>query len=41
MQYVVCKKIADGSSASEDMCDAQQRMQEKQRQCNTEPCPSE
>lgn len=41
MQYVVCKKIADGSSASEDMCDAQQKMQEKQRSCNTEPCPSE
>ncbi|XP_072261258.1 A disintegrin and metalloproteinase with thrombospondin motifs 10 isoform X1 [Pyxicephalus adspersus] len=41
MQNVVCKKIADGSLASEDMCDTQHKIQENQRSCNTEPCPPE
>ncbi|XP_018110713.1 A disintegrin and metalloproteinase with thrombospondin motifs 10 isoform X1 [Xenopus laevis] len=41
LQRVLCKKVSDGSTVSEDLCDQSTRIQEKQRSCNTEPCPPE
>ncbi|CAJ0960448.1 unnamed protein product [Ranitomeya imitator] len=41
MQHVVCKRLSDGSSVPNDMCETQVKIQEKQRLCNTEPCPPE
>ncbi|KAM4710405.1 A disintegrin and metalloproteinase with thrombospondin motifs 10-like isoform 4-T5 [Discoglossus pictus] len=41
IQQILCKKLSDGSPASDDMCNGSTRIQEKHRSCNTEPCPPE
>ncbi|XP_078524447.1 A disintegrin and metalloproteinase with thrombospondin motifs 10 [Lissotriton helveticus] len=40
-QPVVCKKLADGSIVLNHYCNADTKLSDKQRSCNTEPCPPE
>ncbi|NXY74397.1 ATS10 metalloproteinase, partial [Glareola pratincola] len=39
IQSVVCKKLADGSTVFNHFCSPETKMPERQRPCNTEPCP--
>ncbi|NXI49220.1 ATS10 metalloproteinase, partial [Chloroceryle aenea] len=39
IQSVVCKKLSDGSTVSNHFCSLESKMPERQRPCNTEPCP--
>ncbi|KAG5262200.1 hypothetical protein AALO_G00293320 [Alosa alosa] len=40
-QEVVCKRLDDGSVVQNSYCDLDSKPPEKQRPCNTEPCPPE
>uniref|UniRef100_A0A8C3KII7 ADAM metallopeptidase with thrombospondin type 1 motif 10 n=1 Tax=Calidris pygmaea TaxID=425635 RepID=A0A8C3KII7_9CHAR len=39
VQSVVCKKLSDGSTVFNNFCSPETKMPERQRPCNTEPCP--
>uniref|UniRef100_A0A8C3T559 ADAM metallopeptidase with thrombospondin type 1 motif 10 n=1 Tax=Chelydra serpentina TaxID=8475 RepID=A0A8C3T559_CHESE len=39
VQSVVCKKQADSSTVFNHFCSPESKLPEKQRPCNTEPCP--
>uniref|UniRef100_A0A8C8ANP3 ADAM metallopeptidase with thrombospondin type 1 motif 10 n=1 Tax=Otus sunia TaxID=257818 RepID=A0A8C8ANP3_9STRI len=39
IQSVVCKKLSDGSTVFNHFCSPETKMPERQRPCNTEPCP--
>ncbi|KAL2087623.1 hypothetical protein ACEWY4_016451 [Coilia grayii] len=40
-QEVVCKRLDDGSVVQNSYCDMDSKAPDKQRPCNTEPCPPE
>ncbi|XP_043909676.1 A disintegrin and metalloproteinase with thrombospondin motifs 10-like [Protopterus annectens] len=40
-QSAVCKKQADNSVALNHYCDPETKLKERQRVCNTEPCPAD
>ncbi|NWY74509.1 ATS10 metalloproteinase, partial [Erithacus rubecula] len=39
MQSVVCRKLSDGSTVPNHFCSPDTKVPERQRSCNTEPCP--
>uniref|UniRef100_A0A8B9C937 ADAM metallopeptidase with thrombospondin type 1 motif 10 n=1 Tax=Anser brachyrhynchus TaxID=132585 RepID=A0A8B9C937_9AVES len=39
IQSVVCRKLSDSSTVSNHFCSSETKMPERQRPCNTEPCP--
>ncbi|NWT05708.1 ATS10 metalloproteinase, partial [Mionectes macconnelli] len=39
IQSVVCRKLSDGSTVSNHFCSPETKLLERQRPCNTEPCP--
>uniref|UniRef100_A0A8C5J3M9 ADAM metallopeptidase with thrombospondin type 1 motif 10 n=1 Tax=Junco hyemalis TaxID=40217 RepID=A0A8C5J3M9_JUNHY len=39
IQSVVCRKLSDGSTVPNHFCSADTKVPERQRSCNTEPCP--
>ncbi|NXM58986.1 ATS10 metalloproteinase, partial [Illadopsis cleaveri] len=39
IQSVVCRKLSDGSTVPSHFCSADTKVPERQRSCNTEPCP--
>uniref|UniRef100_A0A8C8RTK6 Peptidase M12B domain-containing protein n=1 Tax=Pelusios castaneus TaxID=367368 RepID=A0A8C8RTK6_9SAUR len=39
VQSVICKKEADSSTVFNHFCSSETKLPEKQRPCNTEPCP--
>uniref|UniRef100_A0A8B9TIS0 ADAM metallopeptidase with thrombospondin type 1 motif 10 n=1 Tax=Anas platyrhynchos TaxID=8839 RepID=A0A8B9TIS0_ANAPL len=39
IQSVVCRKLSDSLTVSNHFCNSETKMPERQRPCNTEPCP--